>query len=109
MAVINCPSCSKKISDKSKSCNHCGTQLEGLDHDKLASIKRENRIKQQASLMNHSFVAMLLFCGGFLFLFWHNAQPGTWEYITAMTSTVLGFVLYIVTRVRILLVKRKLK
>ncbi|REL27022.1 zinc ribbon domain-containing protein [Thalassotalea euphylliae] len=109
MAVINCPSCSKKISDKSEACSHCGIPLKGVDPDKLASFEREKKIKQQQSLMTHSFIAMLLFCGGFLFLFWQNAQPGSWQYISAMTSTVIGFILYIVTRVRILLVKRKLK
>ncbi|REL29629.1 zinc ribbon domain-containing protein [Thalassotalea euphylliae] len=109
MAVINCPSCRKKISDKSESCSHCGVPLKGVDQEKLASFEREKRIKQQQSLMTHSFIAMLLFCGGFLFLFWQNAQPGSWQYVTAMSSTVIGFILYIVTRVRILLVKRKLK
>jgi len=109
MAVINCPACNKKISDKSKVCNHCGIEIAELDKDKLATISREQKIRQQQSLMNHSFVAMLLFCGGFLFLFWKNAQPGSWEYIASITSTVLGFILYIVTRIRIILVKRKLK
>ncbi|NMP32379.1 hypothetical protein HII17_12480 [Thalassotalea sp. M1531] len=109
MAVIHCPACNKKISDKAKSCTHCNIELQGLDRDKMASIKKENKIKQQQNLMNHSFIAMLLFCGGFLYLFWQNAQPGSWEYIASMTSTILGFVLYLVTRVRIILVKRKLK
>ena len=43
--------------------------------------------------MNHSFIAMLLFCGGFLFLYWQDAQPGTWQYVVAITSTILGFIL----------------
>lgn len=109
MAVISCPSCRKKISDRSQSCSHCGLEIGSLDRDKLASIQRENSIKLQASLMNHSFIAMLLFCGGFLFLYWKDAQPGSWEYTASMTSTVIGFILYIITRVRIVLVKRKLK
>ncbi|WP_448211596.1 hypothetical protein [Colwellia sp. MEBiC06753] len=109
MAVIHCPACSKKISDKSPACNYCGLALNELDKDKLATIEKENKIRKQQSLMNHSFIAMLLFCGGFLFLFWQNAQPGSWQYITAMTATFIGFILYLVTRVRIILLKRKLK
>jgi len=107
MAVINCPSCKKKISDKAKSCSHCNVVIAGVDPEQLQNIKQVNNIKLQQSLMTHSFIAMLLFCGGFLFLYWQDAQAGTWQYIAAMTCTFLGFILYIVTRVRLILVKRK--
>jgi uncharacterized membrane protein (DUF106 family) len=90
MAVINCPSCKKKISDKAKSCQYCQLEL----------------TEKSQQLMNHSFIAMLLFCGGFLFLYWQDAQPGTWQYVIAIASTILGFILYIVTRVRLILAKR---
>ena len=106
MAVINCPSCKKKISDKAKQCEHCQIDLTALDADKIASLKRVGAVTKSQQLMNHSFIAMLLFCGGFLFLYWQDAQPGTWEYISAITSTVLGFILYIITRVRLILTKR---
>lgn len=109
MAVISCPSCKKKISDKSKTCSHCGIEIAGVDQGKLALIKQTNAIKQQQNLMTHSFIAMLLFCGGFLFFYLKDAQPGTIEYIASITSTVLGFILYLVTRVRLLLAKRKSK
>ena len=105
MAVINCPNCKKKISDKVKSCHHCQLDLTELDADKIASLKRVNAVKKSQQLMNHSFIAMLLFCGGFLFLYWQDAQPGTWQYVSAITSTILGFILYIVTRVRLILTK----
>jgi len=109
MAVINCPSCKKKISDKAKSCQHCQLDLTALDPDKIDSIKRVSAVAKSQQLMNHSFIAMLLFCGGFLFLYSQNAQPGTWQYVTAITSTILGFILYLVTRVRLLLTKRNRK
>jgi len=109
MAVINCPSCKKKISDKAKSCQHCQLDLTALDADKIDSIKRVSAVAKSQQLMNHSFIAMLLFCGGFLFLYSQNAQPGTWQYVTAITSTILGFILYLVTRVRLLLTKRNRK
>lgn len=107
MAVIKCPSCRKKISDKAKSCSHCNIDLSDLDADKLKNIKQVTSIKQSQNLMNHSFIAMLLFCGGFLFLYLENAQPGTWQYICSISSTIIGFVLYIVTRIRLILFKRK--
>jgi hypothetical protein len=107
MAVINCPGCKKKISDKAKDCDHCGLSLQGLDSDKIANLNRVNRINQAQRLMNYSFIAMLLFCGGFLFMFWDNVEKGTWQHSLAMASTVIGFILYIVIRVRLLFFKRK--
>ena len=106
MAVINCPSCKKKISDKAKTCEHCQLDLSAIDADKIASLKRVNAVKKSQQLMTHSFIAMLLFCGGFLFLYWQDAQPGTWQYVAAITSIILGFILYIITRVRLILTKR---
>lgn len=106
MAVINCPSCKKKISDKAKSCEHCQIDLTTLDAEKIANIKRVSAVEKSQQLMTHSFIAMLLFCGGFLFLYWQDAQPGTWQYVAAITSTILGFILYIITRVRLILAKR---
>jgi len=107
MAVINCPSCKKKISSKAKQCSHCCLSLTALDAEKMASINKVERINQAQRLMNYSFIAILLFCGGFLFMFWDNVEQGTWQHICAMVSTVIGFIMYIVIRVRLLLFKRQ--
>ena len=105
MAVINCPNCKKKISDKAKSCSHCAIDLTKVDAEKIASMKKVDKINQSQTLMNHSFIAMLLFCGGFLFLFSQDAQQGTWQYVISIGSAVIGFILYIVTRVRLVMLK----
>lgn len=107
MAVINCPSCKKKISDKAKECNHCALSLSTLDSDKIANLNQVNRIHKAQQLMNYSFVAMLLFCGGFLFMFWDNVESGTWQYMLAMASTAIGFIMYIVIRIKLLFFKRQ--
>jgi hypothetical protein len=107
MAVVNCPGCNKKISDKAKSCNHCQVDLSGVDSDKMARLNRVSLINKTQRLMNYSFVAMLLFCGGFLLMFWDNVTPGTWQHTMAVASTVIGFVMYIIIRAMLLLTKRK--
>jgi len=107
MAVIKCPGCSKKISDKAKTCNHCNLNLTELDADKLANLNRVNLINKTQRLMNYSFIAMLLFCGGFLFMFWENVEQGSWQHNLAMLSAITGFVMYIVIRAMLLLTKRK--
>lgn len=109
MAVINCPNCKKKISDKAKTCSHCGLDLVDLDEDKLHSLQQINNIKRSQSIMTHSFIAMLLFCGGFLFMYWNNAEVNSWQYIVSAAATVIGFILYIITRIRIIILKRSNK
>lgn len=107
MAVINCPSCRKKISDKAKTCSHCEIDLQNIDEEKLASIKQVSKIQKSQKIMTWSFIAMLLFCGGFLFYYWKNVQPGTWQYYLSLGATVSGFVIYIITRIQLILLKRK--
>ena len=109
MAVINCPGCRNKISDKATSCNHCNIDLTGLDADKISSLNRVNVINKTQRLMNYSFIAMLLFCGGFLFMFWDNVQPGSWQHNIAMASAGIGFVMYIIIRAMLLFTKQKAK
>jgi len=107
MAVINCPGCKKKTSDKAKECSHCGLSLQNIDSDTIANLNNINRINQGQRLMSYSFIAMLLFCGGFLFMYWDNVERGTWQYNLALASTIIGFILYIIIRIRLLLFKRK--
>lgn len=107
MAIIDCPSCHKKVSDKAKICTHCQFDIQNNDPDKAMQLKKMSKIQKSQSLMNYSFIAMLLFCGGILTLFWHGENPKSFEYIASVTATIIGFVLYIVTRVRIFLLKVK--
>lgn len=107
MAVINCPSCSKKISDKASRCQHCDLVLAEMGSDKIASLNRVNRINQGQRLMNYSFVAMLLFCGGFLVMFWDNVERGTWQHTSAMVCSAIGFIMYIILRIKLVFYKRK--
>ena len=109
MAVINCPNCKKKISDKAKSCSHCQIDLNALDAEKIAQMKKVQKINKSQQIMTISFIAMLLFCGGFLAFYWYEVQPGSWQYIASLTTTFIGFVLYLVTRVQLILLKRSCK
>lgn len=109
MAVISCPGCKNKVSDKAKECSHCQLDLQNVDEEKLQTINKINVINKSQKMMTHSFIAMLLFCGGFLLFYWQNAQPGTWQYVVSAVSTIVGFIWYIVTRIRLILLKRSSK
>ena len=107
MALIDCPACKKKISSKAKQCNHCNLDMVNLDVDKVKQLNTVSNIQKQQQITTQSFVAMLLFCGGFLFSFWQNPPAGSTQQIIAITAACIGFVWYIINRVRLLVLKRK--
>ncbi|RTR33420.1 zinc ribbon domain-containing protein [Shewanella atlantica] len=103
MALIECPSCKKRISNKAKECSSCGANLSG----NTESLSLISNIKRSNQLMNQSLLCMSLFIAGVVVWFW-GGEPaeGIRSYI-AGGLFVLGFVGYLITRVRIVLHKRK--
>ncbi|WP_394174511.1 hypothetical protein [Thalassotalea litorea] len=107
MALVNCPNCSKKISSLAKSCDHCHIELSDMDTEQRLNMKRMKKIEQSQKLMNQSMVAMLLFCAGIGSMFWGEPEPGSMQYNLATGAGVIGFVWYLVNRVRMIILKRK--
>ncbi|MCE9687245.1 zinc ribbon domain-containing protein [Shewanella sp. AS16] len=103
MALIKCPVCHKRISSQASRCQHCQADLSG----NTESLARISHIQQSNRLMNQSFLALTLFIAGVVLWFW-GGEPaeGPRAYI-AGGCFALGFVGYMITRVRIILHKRK--
>jgi len=81
--------------------------FKALDSERSKTLNKIDNINKKQRLMNYSFIAMLLFCGGFLFMYWDNVQPGSWQHTIAMICSIIGFILYIVIRAILLLTKQK--
>lgn len=107
MALIDCPSCGKKISDKAKSCNHCDFALGNASAEDIQRKQSLRRYQQVQGIQTQSMVAMLLFVAGFGFMYWGGVKPGEPQHTAAIGCSVVGFVWYIVNRVRLVLAKRK--
>lgn len=106
MALINCPSCAKRISDKATVCGHCGFKLGTATEEDLLREKRISRIKRSQSLNNQSLLAMMLFVVGFSYMYWGGTRPNETEYYIAMTCSGIGLFWYVINRVRIVIEKR---
>lgn len=107
MALVDCPSCSKTISDKAKTCQHCGFAIGNASVEDIQRKKSLQRFTKIQSIQNQSMVAMLLFISGFGFMYWGGTRPGDLQHTLAIAASVIGFVWYIVNRVRMIYVKRK--
>ncbi|TLU66260.1 hypothetical protein FE810_06040 [Thalassotalea litorea] len=107
MALVNCPNCSKKISSLAKLCEHCQIELGDMDSEQRLNVERMKKIERSQKLMTQSMIAMLLFCAGIGSMFWGEPEPGSIQHNLATGSAVIGFVWYLVNRVRMMIIKRK--
>ncbi|MEM0516325.1 MULTISPECIES: hypothetical protein [Pseudoalteromonas] len=107
MAIISCPQCQKSISDKHKVCPHCNAAVGEMDEQTQHRLAARTKLQQHQSLMNQSFVALILFLGGFLVLYWQHPVPGSWQQNACYAAIAIGVVWYLVNRVRLVFLKRK--
>ncbi|RZM79973.1 zinc ribbon domain-containing protein [Pseudoalteromonas rubra] len=107
MAIAQCPSCNKPISSKHKTCPHCHFDVANMDEESLHRETVRRRIKKQQKIMNYSFLALILFLGGFLYLYWQQPVEGTWEMLAAKGAIGVGLVWYLVNRVILVVLKKK--
>ena len=56
--------------------------------------------------MNHSFIALIIFLTGFLALYTRSPAPGSIELLITQSAIGIGFLWYVINRVRLLLVKK---
>lgn len=106
MALIDCPSCGKKISDKAPSCQYCEFEIGQANPDDIARKNALKKYLKRQSVQNQSMLAMLLFVGGFGFMYWGGVTQEDIQFKLAFAVSVIGFIWYIVNRVRLLFLKK---
>ncbi|HCV04828.1 hypothetical protein AAEU31_18320 [Pseudoalteromonas sp. SSMSWG5] len=107
MAIISCPQCAKSISDKHKQCPHCECQVTDLSNEQLQQMQKETRIRRQQKFMNQSFLALILFLGGFFCYYFMHPETESIEWYAYSTAMAVGFVWYIVCRIYLVVLKKK--
>ena len=105
--LTDCPACKKKISDKAAQCSHCQFTLHGDNADAILAEEKRKRYAQQQSLQTQSFVAVLVFITGFGLLYWGQPEVGGTQHSIGMLMLMIGFLWYVVNRVRIAIGKAK--
>ncbi|WP_158769419.1 hypothetical protein [Paraglaciecola sp. L1A13] len=106
MALIDCPSCNKKISDKTDLCNHCNFAVGDASEEDIARKRNLQKYMQSQKIQTQSMIAMLMFVSGFGFMYWGGAEPRDLQYNIAVGVALIGFVWYIVNRVRLVFLKK---
>lgn len=106
MAIISCPSCNQQISDKSVCCSHCDIDIANMSSESLQSQQRVKKIKQNQSIQVQTFLALLLFVGGFTVWYWEEPSAQSWLTMLGEGMIAVGFVWYIINRARLIMLNR---
>lgn len=107
MAIIHCPKCAKSISDKHPQCPHCQSNVAELNAEQVQQLQREQRIKKQQMFMNHSFLALILFLGGFFCLYFLQPQEKTLQWYAYTSAIGIGCIWYLINRIILVTLKKK--
>lgn len=105
--LTDCPACKKTISSKAKECPHCGFALGADNADQILAQEKHKRYAKQQSLQTQSFVAVLVFITGFGLLYWGQPEVGGNQHSIGMLMLMIGFLWYVINRVRIAIGKAK--
>ena len=106
MALIDCPACNKKISDKAKTCQHCGFAIGSASKEDIVRKQQLQTYNKKQSIQNQSMLAMLLFVLGFGLWYWGGEQPTDLRQNIAVGCSVVGFVWYLINRIRLVILNR---
>ena len=114
MAIINCPACKARISDKSKTCSHCefslvkGETQNGESQEQIESKAKLARIKKRYSLQMQAMSGIILFLLGIVLWYFVGERTTNKPSNYLQLGLALGgAVWYLVTRVRLLVFKNQ--
>jgi hypothetical protein len=107
MAIINCPFCGKKASDKSAACGSCGGKLGEMTAEELSRLQRDKKMAEGRNLNNQAMMSLVLFLGSFAWYYQRQPETASLELYAVQGAMIIGCAWYLVTKVRIVLYKRK--
>ncbi len=112
MAIINCPSCNQKTSDKAKVCANCQYDFvskstsEGFTKEQLTSKKHLAHIKKKYSLQMQAMTGIILVLLGASLWYFGGRGFATVSDMLKLGLLAIGAAWYLVTRVRLIMFKK---
>ena len=108
MAIIKCPGCGTRISDKAATCNSCGFAIGGQDAESLARRHAIAYADKLNKLISQQMLAMLIFIAGLAGSVLEWEQEGWKQHMPLVSLVVSGVAIgwYLITRGRIFILKR---
>jgi uncharacterized membrane protein YvbJ len=104
MSVISCPHCNKRISDKVEQCPHCNIGMD-MDADQIQRMATSERVKKMQKINVQSMIAVIVAMVGFYVMYFKSPEPGSPQLLISQSVLALGFLWYIVNRIRLFMIK----
>lgn len=106
MAIVQCPFCGKNVSSRSAECPHCGANLANLSEQDLQRLHRDRRLDKSLRLQNEAMISIVLFLSSFIYYYFWQPEPDSWQMMLTYIVMGIGFLWYIITKARIIFFKR---
>jgi len=107
MAIVSCPFCGKKVSNKAATCQHCGAGLTDVSPEQLMKVERDRRMAKAQSINNHAMIAIVVFLGSVLYLYYKEPLVETVQWYATYISLGAGALGYMISKVRMVMHKRQ--
>ncbi|PIP80982.1 MAG: hypothetical protein COW84_02260 [Gammaproteobacteria bacterium CG22_combo_CG10-13_8_21_14_all_40_8] len=105
MALMNCPFCRKRISDRHTKCPECSQSLDQTDDEQAERVIYQQQWKKRRLMQYLQFATVSIFMLG-CFSYWIGLNdPNSWQAMLGKILLAIGFVGYAVLRIRKLLSK----
>ena len=75
--------------------------------EKMRALARDKQFDKVQSLVTQSMLALVLFLLGFGLMYWWHPEHGSYQQIIASAAIGIGFCWYMITRARILFLKKR--
>jgi len=102
MALIECPECTKMVSDKATQCMNCGVSIANAAESSAAGARLTTTQSTSKKLKAHTMLAVLVFLAGLSLQFsLPETAPEDPGPIWPAAMMAIGLIWYVVTRARI--------
>ena len=103
MALINCPECSKEISNAAPACPNCGTPIASASEASAAGAQLTTTQLTSKKLKMHTAISVLAVIVGAVWIMvqMDAVERGSEPSAIPILLLLLGFVWFIITRIRI--------
>lgn len=107
MALTQCPSCNKRISDKAPACPHCDFKLgSSSPAERERQLYRAMQAKKD-KILSQSMLALLIAIAAFAYFYLVQPLPSSWQAQVSYALMLVGSVWFVVNRVRLVFLKKK--
>jgi len=108
MAIINCPGCNKRISSAATSCQYCKIKFND-DIDEEQQIRKASNVRfmKLQRLQNFSFLFVMLFATGAMVMYFGITDANDNLNFAGRLLLGLGFIGYVVSRVLLVMSRKK--